>query len=570
MPKKELVLIDGHALAYRMFFALPLEAFTTRAGEPTNATFGFTRTLMDIILSDEPPEFLAVSFDVGKTFRDELFPEYKATRAKTPDELHMQVDRIREVVAAFNVPIIEMEGYEADDVLGTIARQSAAQGVPARILTGDRDLLQLVDESTHVLLAGRQGTEEYDPAAVEKKYGLRPDQIVDYKALVGDTSDNIPGVRGVGDKTAVKLLQEYDTLDRIYENLDQVASARFRNALEAGRDDAHLSRKLARIITDVPVMLDLEACRAADFDRVQVAELMRDLEFRSLGERFREGVPSRPQQLSLFGEPAGPAAGAVAATAPAGPGLTRVHLVATPAELDTLAAHLADASVVCFDTETTSTDEVTAELVGIAVSPAAGEGYYIPVGHRLDEDQGRQLPLDQVLEALRPALTNPSMAKVGHNTKYDLTMLERNGLTVTPVSFDTMLAAWLLEPASRGLGLKNQAWSSAGCGDDRDNRVDRPGQQADYHGRGAGGRGSGLRGGRCGYAAPPDGATGIRIEGKATLVAFHRGRNAPHSGAGRHGTGRRGAGCGFLAPNVWRVGGYAGNAGGPDPRNGRA
>ena len=167
MPKKELILIDGHALAYRMFFALPLEAFTTRAGEPTNATYGFTRSLMDLVLSSDPPEFLAVSFDTGKTFRDDIFPDYKGTRAKTPDELHMQVDRIREVVTMFNIPILEMEGYEADDVLGTVARQSAALGVPTRILTGDRDLLQLVDEQTHILLAGRGGTEEYDTAAVK-------------------------------------------------------------------------------------------------------------------------------------------------------------------------------------------------------------------------------------------------------------------------------------------------------------------------------------------------------------------------------------------------------------------
>ncbi len=457
MPKKELVLIDGHALAYRMFFALPMDAFTTRAGEPTNATFGFTRTLMDLILAPNPPEFLAVSFDLGKTFRDEIFPDYKGTRAKTPDELHMQVDRIREVVTAFNVPILEMEGYEADDVLGTIAQQSAAQGVPTRILTGDRDLLQLVDEHTHILLVGRRGTEEYDAAAVEEKLGVRPDQIVDYKALMGDPSDNIPGVRGIGKKTAAKLLQQYGTLLAVYQHLEQVQSARFRSALEKGQEDAFLSQKLARIVTDVPVTLDLAACRTTDFDHSKVVELLRQLELRSLLDRLRESaLPAAGQQLSLFGTIAG-------TTGPLAASPTATHIVTSQTDLDALVERLGTAKVICFDTETTSTNEMTADLVGIAISSTAGEGYYIPVGHSLEDDAAdRQLPLTDVIAALRPALTDSTIPKVAHNAKYDLTILHRYGLDVTPISFDTMLAAWLLEPASRGLGLKDQSWARLG------------------------------------------------------------------------------------------------------------
>ena len=456
MPKKELILIDGHALAYRMFFALPLEAFTTRAGEPTNATFGFTRSLMDIVLSSDPPEYLAVSFDVGKTFRDDIYPDYKGTRAKTPDELHMQVDRIREVVTMFNIPILEMEGYEADDVLGTVARQSAALGVPTRILTGDRDLLQLVDEQTHILLAGRGGTEEYDAAAVERKFGVRPDQIVDYKALMGDPSDNIPGVRGVGKKTAASLLKQYDTLEAIYEHLDEVNSARFRNALGDGRQDALLSQRLARIVTDVPVQLDLEACRTVDFDRSKVVALLRDLEFRSLADRLRgSDLPGTGQQLALFG-----AAGGV--SEPPVVSSTRTHIVRRHTELAALVERLAAASVISFDTETTGTEEMEAELVGIALSSEPGEGYYIPVGHALEGDAEDQLPLSDVLAALRPALADATIPKIAHNAKYDLTILQRYDLDVTPISFDTMLAAWLLEPASRGLGLKNQAWARLG------------------------------------------------------------------------------------------------------------
>ena len=247
MSTNKLVLIDGHALAYRMFFALPLQAFTTKQGEPTNATYGFTRTLLELILAEHPPQYLAVSFDVGKTFRDDIFTEYKGTREKMPDELRQQIERIKEVAGALNIPILELDGYEADDVLGTVAQQARPHGVPVHIITGDRDLLQLVDENTHVELPtrGSQPSEVYDPNGVIQKMGVRPNQIVDYKALVGDSSDNIPGVRGVGDKTAVKLLTQYDTLDNLYAHIEEVKGAMGKK-LVTGQESAYLSQKLAR------------------------------------------------------------------------------------------------------------------------------------------------------------------------------------------------------------------------------------------------------------------------------------------------------------------------------------
>jgi DNA polymerase-1 len=209
--EKTLVLIDGHGLAYRMFYAIQAE-MTTRSGEPTNATYGFTRMLLDLIGGPEPPEYLAVSFDVGATFRDEMFDEYKATREKMPDSLDVQIERIKEVLSAFNIPVLSVEGYEADDVLGTLAHLAGEQGVDTLIVTGDKDLLQLVNDHTLVELpAPRSGggeAEVYDAGRVFDKMGVRPDQIVDYKALTGDSSDNIPGVRGVGDKTATRLLEK--------------------------------------------------------------------------------------------------------------------------------------------------------------------------------------------------------------------------------------------------------------------------------------------------------------------------------------------------------------------------
>jgi len=448
---KTLVLIDGHAHAYRMFYALSADRFSTRRGEPTNATYGFTRKLVDIITADDPPDYLAVSFDTGKTFRDDMYSEYKGTREKMPDELSVQIERIREVAQAFSIPILEAEGYEADDVLGTVARLAEGAGVQTLIITGDRDLLQLVTEQTHVQLPGRRQGEDktYDPEAVRERYGLGPEQIVDFKALVGDASDNIPGVAGVGEKTATKLLQQYVTLEGVYDHLEEVESTRFRNALEKGRESAQLSQRLAQIVTDVSIDFDLEACRTQEYKRQAVADLFRELEFRSLVGRL-PGLQDVGDgtQMALFQTEAPPVP------------TTTTILVDTEAELDQLAARLEKAEAIAFDTETTGVDQMRADLVGIALAVEEDEGYYIPVGHV----DGDQLPLEMVLERLRPALTDPNIPKIGHNIKYDFIMLARYGLAVEPLSVDTMIAEWLLNPQySRGkLGLKSMAFLRLG------------------------------------------------------------------------------------------------------------
>src|SRR5512136_1966724 len=247
-----LYLIDGHALAYRMYFALTAGASSTRwqtsGGEPTAGIYGFARELLRI-LDQEQPEYLAVAFDTGKTFRDQIHPAYKGTRAKMPDELRPQIERIRQLVDAFNIPRLEMEGYEADDVLGSIARLAAEQGLGVKIITGDRDLLQLVNARTAVYLAGDDQNYVTDQDVV-RKLGVRPDQVVDYKAIVGDKSDNIPGVMGVGEKTAIALLEKYGSLEGIYKNIDEVEK-RWQAKLLASKDLAHLSYDLARIRTDL-------------------------------------------------------------------------------------------------------------------------------------------------------------------------------------------------------------------------------------------------------------------------------------------------------------------------------
>src|SRR5512143_3421224 len=232
-----LYLIDGHALAYRMYFALTAGGSSARwqtsKGEPTAGIYGFARELLRI-LEQEKPEYLAVAFDTGRTFRHEIFPDYKATRAKMPDDLRAQLGKIRELVDAFNIPRLEMEGYEADDVLGSIARLCADKGMGVKIVTGDRDLLQLVNARTAVYLAG-DDQNYITPEDVVRKLGVRPDQVVDYKAIVGDKSDNIPGVAGVGEKTAISLLEKFGTLDGIYKNLDQVETS-WQTKLLAGRE----------------------------------------------------------------------------------------------------------------------------------------------------------------------------------------------------------------------------------------------------------------------------------------------------------------------------------------------
>ncbi len=452
MPQeKKLVLIDGHSLAYRAFHALPEDMKTSR-GELTNAVYGFTSMLLNV-LRDEDPTHIAVTFDKGLTFRHEMYAEYKAHRAKMPDEMRVQMDRIRQVVETMGIPVFEQEGYEADDLLGTLARQAGKRGVDTLIVTGDTDILQLADAHTRVLTSRWRFSDTviYDVEGVRQKYRLDPSQLADYKGMMGDTSDNIPGVRGVGEKTATKLLQQYDNLEGVYEHLEEVQS-RFRSKLETQRDKAFLSRRLGTIKRDAPVELDLDACRVRSFDREPVMNLFRELEFRSLYERMIESEPSQPagipHQLSLFGEEP--------AEAPKETSLADYQIVADEEALHQLVADLEKAPALTLDTETTSTDPMQAKLVGIALTDAAERGWYIPVNGPSGDPQ---LPQEMVLEALAPLLQNAELPKYGHNLKYDVAVLARAGTPVAGLAFDTMVAEWLVNPASKDLGLKNLAWA---------------------------------------------------------------------------------------------------------------
>jgi DNA polymerase-1 len=462
-----LYLIDGHALAYRTYFALTAasssgERWQTKSGEATAGVYGFASVLLRI-LEQERPDYLAVAFDTGRTFRDDIFKDYKGTREKMPDDLRAQMNRVRQLVDTFNIPRLEVEGYEADDVLGSVATSAARRGLGVKIITGDRDLLQLVTDRIVVNLAGGKLSEakDYFPDDVVSLLGVRPDQVVDYKALVGDTSDNIPGVGGIGPKTALSLLQSYPTLIEIYQHLEEV-KPKVRSLLENDRDNAFLSYKLAAIVIDLPVTLDMEKAQTANFDPQPVEELFRELEFRSLLPRLKNltqatsNVPAALQQLSLF---TAPEPRRVGIGVPSNQAVNPI-LVTSAKALSELSARLSAAPSLAFDTETTSTDPMRADLVGIALAVDGDTGYYIPVGHHAPE--GSQLHLDQVLSALHDPLTNPDQPKIGHNLKYDALVLKRLGIDVNPLAFDTMIAEWLTNPASHNLGLKNLAWDRLG------------------------------------------------------------------------------------------------------------
>jgi len=466
-----LVLIDGHALLYRAYHAVPV--MLTSRGETTHAVYGFFSTLLKVI-AEEKPAHIIVCLDRGTTFRHERYPEYKAHRAKMPDDLRTQVERTKEVLQALHIPTCTAEGFEADDLIGTLARQATAAGLETLIVTGDSDALQLVDEHVHVLVPGKKYAEpvHYDPAAVRERYGFAPRQLIDFKALKGDTSDNIPGVTGIGEKTATDLIQRYGSMEGVYEHLGEVSPERYRRALEEGREQARLSKELATIVTDVPVQLELRPL--GGYDRETVVAAFRQLESASLVRRFLElaapaaAAPPRGQ-LSLFPDDA--AAPPPQARPPTGDYAT----VQDEAGLEEMLRVLGRGPL-AFDTETTSTQPMAAELVGLSLAAAGGRAWYIPLHHR--DEAGQLLPgqLDwEIVRArLAPLLGDPAVSKAAHHAKFDTLMLAEAGLEVRGVDFDTMIAAHLVGgraelpeevaeagPAAgralRSVGLKNLA-----------------------------------------------------------------------------------------------------------------
>ena len=464
-PAERLFLVDGYALIYRAFFAMISRPLTTARGENTSAAWGATNFLLRLH-EKHRPAYLGWVHDVGVSFREQAYPEYKATREKLDEQLQQDferaVERIEEILDAFSVPVIGIEGFEADDVIGTLATAAAERGLQAVIVSGDKDFYQLIGPRIVLLNPGRGG-----PAAVEEQWvdqanaserlGVPPERVVDYLALVGDSSDNVPGVKGIGEKTALELLGTYGDLDTILTRAPEVTGKRAREALLQHSELARLSRDLVTIRRDAPVSLDLDHLRVRPPDIPRLRELFTELEFRSL-------IPKLDRLVGLGAPPlaAGPAPVApLAAVPPAAPAtvLDDVGRVAG------VIAEIRRAPLVALDVETSSLDPMRAELIGLSLAGAPGRSWYLPFAHVAPDGElagdapPRNLPPlgSAPLAPLRELLADSAVPKAGHNIKYDWIVLRRAGVELAGVAYDTALASFVLDPGRRSHALDDLA-----------------------------------------------------------------------------------------------------------------
>ena len=433
MNAPKLLLVDGSSYLYRAFHALP--PLTNSRGEPTGAVLGVVN-MLNKLLKEEKPDRIAVVFDApGRTFRDELFEQYKAHRPPMPDALRAQVQPLLDVVAAMGWPVLRVPGVEADDVIGTLVKRAVAGGFAVSISTGDKDMAQLVGPGVD-LVNTMSGT-RLDPAGVKAKFDVLPEQIIDYLALVGDASDNIPGVSGVGPKTAAKWLAQYGTLDAIVEHAAEIGG-KVGDNLRAELATLELSRRLATIATDVPIDAEPDALRAAPPDLEALRTLYTRLEFRLLLKSIDDAGAT-----AATAEPA--AAAPPSTIAPAlGTSDRRGYATVTDrAALDAWLAKLATAPLVSFDTETDDLNYLRARIVGLSFAVTTGEAAYVPLAHDYPGAPA-QLDRDAVLGALRPWLEDPARAKLGHHLKYDMHVLANHGIALAGQRFDTMLESYVL------------------------------------------------------------------------------------------------------------------------------
>ena len=445
--KPLLLLMDGHAMVHRAWHALQQPLNVSRTGEEVRGVYGFLNTFLRT-LADWSPTHCAISFDLAKpTFRHRQYDEYKAQRPPTPPELRAQFPHVRRMMEAFGVPIFEEEGFEADDVLGTLCRLAEGLEIETLVLTGDTDELQLVSPLVRVLLTSSvQQKTVYDVTKVKERYGgLGPDVVPDIKALQGDTSDNIPGVPGVGTKTAIRLLNEYGSIEGVYENLDMVSPPRIQQNLRESRELAHHGKFLTTIVRDVPIQFELEKSRFWTYDRSRVVEILSELEFFSVVSRVpdpaAEVATAVQAELPMVAEPVRE---------------TTYEVVDTVEALDALVQELGSPEGFSFATETTSADPMDTKLVGLSFSNAPGRGWYLPVGHA----DGRQVPVETALDKLRPLFGSDAVPKATHNANYHMTVLANNDVPVGSLALDTMIAAHIC--GRNALELKPLALQSLG------------------------------------------------------------------------------------------------------------
>ena len=449
--KPRIFLIDAYALIYRSYFAFIQRPLTNSAGENTSAPFGFTRFLLDI-REDFAPDYLAVVFDAGDSFRTEVFPEYKATREKMPDDLRSSLGRIRDIVEAFNDPIVELDGYEADDVIGTLATRARDAGLEAVIVSGDKDFYQLVGPDIHLMNPGRGGatgvaadwvTEEN----ASEKFGIPPSQVVDYLALVGDSSDNIPGARGVGPKTALALLEQHGDIEALIVNAESLKPPRASKSLQENAEAVRLSKRLVTIMTDLDVELDLGALKVGEPNNEVLRDLFVELEFRPLAEKF-----------AVLAQ----ASGVVT------PEVERAEVtysvVDQASDVDSLIEVLRAAGRMAISAEPTTEDPLRGKLVSLGLSVEGGAAWYLPFAHQQPfeltfEGDGpgevRNLPglATAEMSGLKALLEDVTVAKVGHDLKRTALTLSREGVELGGVTCDVMVASYVLDPGRRSHAL---------------------------------------------------------------------------------------------------------------------
>ena len=420
--KPDLVLVDGSSYLFRAFHALP--PLTNSRGEPTGAVVGVVNMLRKLV-KEYQPKYMAVVFDApGKTFRDELYEEYKANRPPAPEELKAQIPLLHEIVQAMGLPLLMVEGVEADDVIGTLARRAAEKGMKVLVSTGDKDMAQLVNGN--ITLIDTMTDRVLDPEGVEKKFGVKPEQIVDYLALTGDSSDNIPGVPKCGPKTAAKWLNQYGGLDELMRHADEIKGKIGEN-LRASLEQLPLSRQLTTIRTDLELEVEPEALKPREPDTGKLRELFKQMEARRLLESLEADDPE-PQ-----------ADGAAQAAADG-----RYELILDEAQFETWLKRLERAELFAFDTETTSLDYMQAGLVGLSFAVEPGRAAYVPLAHRYP-GAPEQLDSAWVLERLKPLLESDHHPKLGQNLKYDMSVLARHGVVLRGIAYDTMLESYVLD-----------------------------------------------------------------------------------------------------------------------------
>ena len=427
---KTVYLIDGSAYIYRAYHAI--RGLTNSKGLPTNAVFGFTRMLIKLI-EDRSPEYVAMFFDAkGPTFRHGLYRDYKANRPPMPEDLSIQIPYIKDITHGFNIPVIEMQGFEADDLIGTYGRRAEKEGFLVVMVTGDKDFVQLVTD--HAVIWDPMKEKNIDINTVRTDFGVEPSQMIDVMALSGDASDNIPGVPGIGPKTALSLIQTFGSIDRLYEQVHTIKKKKQHQNLVQYKEQALLSKKLVKIDIDVPLSFHPGSFRFKGPNNARLSTLFKNLEFRQLQQTFPE-----PTDLSD----------------------KNYHAIFDMSALSDLVRRLGNADKFAVDTETSSKDPMKAELVGMSFSMKPGEAFYIPCAHDYP-DAPSQLALKEVLRFLKPILENPDIKKIGQNIKYDWMIFNRYGINLTGVTFDTMLASYLINPSKRAHNLDQIAMDFLG------------------------------------------------------------------------------------------------------------